>query len=189
MKTNFKSKLWIGLIAFSVCFGFQTNSAMAQDVKAEQTTLKQGEKAPNFTLTDQDGNTFNLSDVIGKKKVVIFFYPKDESPVCTKEACAFRDAYAKYSDANAIVIGINNGTVESHKAFATKEHLPFTLLSDPGNKVLNSYGVREQVFNATTKVSGRETFVIGLNGNVAYSFRDFMKGDEHSKQVLAYLND
>lgn len=187
MKTNFKSKLWIGLVAISACLGLQTNSALAQDAPVEQTALKQGEKAPSFTLVDQNGKTFNLAKYVGKKKIVIFFYPKDESPVCTKEACAFRDAYAKYNDANALVIGINNGTVESHKAFATKEHLPFTLLSDPDNKVLNSYGVKEQVFSSTVKVSGRETFVIGLDGNVAYSFRDFMKGDEHSKQVLSYL--
>ena len=187
MKANFKSKLWIGLVAICAFTGFQTNRAVAQTAPVEQTALKQGEKAPNFTLTDQQGHTFQLADYIGKKKVVIFFYPKDESPVCTKEACAFRDAYAKYNDANALVIGINNGTVESHKAFATKEHLPFTLLSDPDNKVLNSYGVKEQAFGAM-KVSGRETFVIGLDGNVAYSFRDFMKGDEHSKQVLSYLN-
>jgi peroxiredoxin Q/BCP len=187
MKTNLKSKLWIGLIAIGACMSLQTNRAAAQDVPVQETALKQGEKAPDFTLTDQNGKTFNLAKYVGKKKVVIFFYPKDESPVCTKEACAFRDAYAKYNDANALVIGINKGTVASHKAFATKEHLPFTLLSDPDNKVLSSYGVKEQAFGEM-KFSGRETFVIGLDGNVAYSFRDFMKGDEHSKQVLSYLS-
>jgi peroxiredoxin Q/BCP len=187
MKTNLKSKLWMGLITISACLGLQTNRASAQDAPVQETTLKQGEKAPDFTLMDQNGKPFKLAKYVGKKKVVIFFYPKDESPVCTKEACAFRDAYAKYNDANALVIGINNGTVASHKAFATKEHLPFTLLSDPDNKVLSSYGVKEQAFGEM-KVSGRETFVIGLDGNVAYSFRDFMKGDEHSKQVLSYLN-
>jgi peroxiredoxin Q/BCP len=180
-------KLWIGLIAISACIGLQTNRALAQEAPVEETALKQGEKAPDFTLVDQNGKSFKLAKYVGKKKVVIFFYPKDESPVCTKEACAFRDAYAKYKDANALVIGINNGTVASHKAFATKEHLQFTLLSDPDNKVLNSYGVKEQAFGEV-KVSGRETFVIGLDGNVTYSFRDFMKGDEHSKQVLSYLN-
>lgn len=153
----------------------------------EATTLKQGEKAPDFTLMDQNGKPFKLAKYLGKKKVVIFFYPKDESPVCTKEACAFRDAYTKYIDANALVIGINNGSIASHKAFAAKEHLPFTLLSDPNNKVLNSFGVKEQVFGEM-KISGRETFLIGLDGNIAYSFRDFMRGDEHSKQILSYLN-
>lgn len=177
----------MGLVAVIACLSLQINRAQAQDTPIEATALKQGEKAPVFTLIDQDGKSFNLSRYIGKKKIIIFFYPKDESPVCTKEACAFRDAYAKYNDANALVVGINNGTVASHKAFATKNHLPFTLLSDPDNKVLSSYGVKEQSFGEI-KVSGRETFVIGPDGNIAYSFRDFMKGDEHSNQVLSYLN-
>jgi peroxiredoxin Q/BCP len=164
-----------------------TSTAHAQDA-AGSMTLARGDKAPDFTLKDQDGKTFKLSDVVGKKKLVIFFYPKDESPVCTIEACAFRDAYEKYKDANALVIGINNGTVESHKSFATKNHLPFTLLSDPDNVVLNKFGVKEQVFGNNVKVSGRETFVVDLTGTIVYSFRDFMKGDEHSKQVLAYLS-
>lgn len=188
MKTIFKKRLWIGLIAVSGCLGLNIDPAAAQDAPAETTTLKQGDKVPDFTLMDQNGHPFKLSKYIGKKKLVIFFYPKDESPVCTKEVCAFRDAYAKYTDANALVIGINNGTVASHKTFAEKEHLPFTLLSDPDNKVLSLFQVREQIFGNDMKVSGRETFVVGLDGTVAYSFRDFMKGDEHSKQVLAYLN-
>lgn len=151
-----------------------------------QETLKKGDKAPLFTLKDQDGHDFNLAEHIGKQKIVIFFYPMDESPVCTKEACAFRDAYQQYKDANAIVIGINSGAVESHKAFQTKEHLPFELLSDPGNEVLNLFGVKEQDFG-NMKVSGRETFVIGKDGIIAFSFRDFMQGDEHARQVLTYL--
>jgi len=188
MKAIFKKRLWIGLIAICACAGLTINPVAAQDAPAETTTLKQGDKVPAFTLIDQNGKSFSVSKYVGKKKLVIFFYPKDESPVCTKEVCAFRDAYAKYTDADALVIGINNGTVASHKAFADKEHLPFTLLSDPDNKVLNLFLVREQVFGNDMKVSGRETFVIGLDGTVIYSFRDFMKGDEHSKQVLAYLN-
>ncbi|WP_432714245.1 peroxiredoxin [Pedobacter sp.] len=188
MKAVFKNNLWIGLIAIFVFLGLNVNLAMAQDGPVETTTLKPGEKVPDFTLLDQNGDPFQLAQFVGKKKLIIFFYPKDESPVCTTEACAFRDAYAKYSDANALVIGINNGTVASHKAFAEKEHLPFTLLSDPENKVLNLFQVKAQNFGNNVKVSGRETFVIGLDGTVAYSFRDFMKGDEHSKQVLTFLN-
>jgi peroxiredoxin Q/BCP len=151
-----------------------------------QETLKKGNKAPSFTLKDQDGHDFRLADHIGKHNVVIFFYPQDKSPICTKEACTFRDAYQKYKEANAIVVGINSGTIESHKAFHTTEHLPFDLLSDPDNKVLSLFGVKEQDFGKV-KVTGRETFVIGKDGLVVYSFRDFMKGDEHSNQVLAYL--
>lgn len=188
MKSIFKKSLWIGMIAVGACLGLSVTPVSAQDSAMETTTLKPGDKVPDFTLMDQDGKPFKLGKYVGKKKLVIFFYPKDESPVCTKEVCAFRDAYARYTDANALVIGINNGTVASHKAFAEKEHLPFTLLSDPDNKVLSLFLVKEQTFGNGVKVSGRETFVVGLDGTVAYSFRDFMKGDEHSKQVLEYLN-
>jgi peroxiredoxin Q/BCP len=186
MEMNIKKALSVALLAIGCSFTFIAPAAKAQEAAAQQ-TLTKGDKAPEFSLKDQDGKTFKLSDVLGKKKLVIFFYPKDESPVCTKEACAFRDAYEKFKDADAMVIGINNGTVESHKAFAAKNHLPFTLLSDPGNVVLNKFGIKEQDFGNNVKVSGRETFVIDLDGTIVYSFRDFMKGDEHSKQVLAYL--
>ncbi len=116
MKAIFKKSLWIGMIAVSACLGLSVTPVAAQDAATETTTLKQGDKVPDFTLMDQDGKPFKLGKYVGKKKLVIFFYPKDESPVCTKEVCAFRDAYAKYTDANALVIGINNGTVASHKA-------------------------------------------------------------------------
>jgi len=181
MKIKLKTSA-VAALAVVIC----TVTFSASKVAAQE-TLKKGEQAPDFSLKDQDGNDFRLADHIGKQKVVIFFYPKDESPVCTKEACAFRDAYAKYKDANALVVGINSGTVESHKAFQTKEQLPFALLSDPDNKVLNMFGVKEQAFGEM-KVSGRETFVIGNDGKIVYSFRDFMKGDEHAKQVLTYLS-
>jgi peroxiredoxin Q/BCP len=187
MKMNIKKAPILAMLAIGCSLALTAPAAKAQDATAQQ-TLTKGHKAPEFSLKDQNGKTFNLSDVVGKKKLVIFFYPKDESPVCTKEACAFRDAYEKYKDADAMVIGINSGTVESHKAFAEKNHLPFTLLSDPGNIVLNKFGVKEQDFGNNVKVSGRETFVIDLDGTIVYSFRDFMKGDEHSRQVLSYLS-
>ncbi|MDR6762741.1 peroxiredoxin Q/BCP [Flavobacterium sp. 2755] len=160
-------------------------SLTASNIYAQE-TLKKGDKAPGFTLKDQDGKDFKLADHLGKQKIVVFFYPMDQSPVCTAEVCAFRDAYAKYKDANALVIGINQGTVESHKAFQSKEKLPFDLLSDPDNKVLKLFGVKEENLG-TMILSGRETFVIGKDGVIAYSFRDFMKGEDHSKEVLSYL--
>jgi len=187
MKMNIKKVSIVAMLAIGCSFFVAAPAATAQTTQ-EQHTLAKGDDVPECSLKDQDGKTFNLADVLGKKKLVIFFYPKDESPVCTKEACAFRDAYEKYKDADAMVIGINNGTVESHKAFAKKNRLPFTLLSDPDNVVLNKFGVKEQDFGNNVKVSGRETFVIGLDGTIVYSFRDFMKGDEHSQQVLNYLS-
>ena len=187
MKMNIRKVSIIAILAIGCSLTFAAPAAKAQTTQ-EQETLVQGDEVPRFSLKDQDGKTFNLSDVLGKKKLVIFFYPKDESAVCTKEACAFRDAYEKYKDADAVVIGINNGTVESHKSFAEKNHLPFTLLSDPSNVVLNKFGVKEQDFGNNVKVSGRETFVVGLDGKIVFSFRDFMKGDEHSQRVLNYLS-
>lgn len=184
MKMNIKKASMAAMLALGCSLALNLPAASAQEV----TTLTTGDKAPDFSLKDQDGNTFKMSDMAGKKKLIIFFYPKDESPVCTAEACAFRDAYEKYNDAGAVIVGINSGTVESHKAFASKNHLPFILLSDPGNVVLNKFGVKEQDFGNNMKVSGRETFVIGLDGTIVYSFRDFMKGDEHSRRVLSYLS-
>ena len=100
-------------------------------------TLVVGDPVPAFTLLDQDGKTFNVKDYIGKKVLVIYFYPKDESMVCTKEACAFRDSFDSFSKAGAMVIGVNGGTVASHKEFQQHYKLPFTLLSDPDNKIYN----------------------------------------------------
>ncbi|WP_130735167.1 peroxiredoxin [Flavobacterium sp. J27] len=176
-------KKMAGTFLLLVTAMFLTNSnAFAQE------TLKKGDKAPLFTLKNQDGHDFKLADYVGKQNVIVFFYPKDESAVCTAEACAFRDAYEKFKDANAVVVGINQGTIESHKAFQTKEHLQFDLLSDPGNKVLNMFGVKEEDLGKM-KLSGRETFVIGKDGVIAYSFRDFMNGVDHSKMVLSYLKN
>lgn len=137
---------------------------------------------PNFLLEDQNGKIFDVREFVGKKILVIYFYPKDESAVCTKEACAFRDSYADYIDAGAMVVGINSGTVESHKAFAQHHRLPFTLLSDPGNRVLKLFGIKNVLF-----LTGRETFVIDLKGNIAFRFRGFLNGNEHSQKALDFI--
>ena len=104
--------------------------------------LKVGDSIPVFSLRDQNDNLFNISDYTGKKILVIFFYPRDESSGCTKEACSFRDKYDVFTKAGAMVVGINSGTVESHKKFIQNHKLPFTLLSDPENKVLKMFGVK-----------------------------------------------
>jgi peroxiredoxin Q/BCP len=137
---------------------------------------------PDFQLEDQHGKIFDVRKFVGKKILVIYFYPKDESTVCTKEACAFRDSYSDYIDAGAMVIGINSGTVESHKAFAQHHRLPFTLLSDPGNRVLKLFGIKNVLF-----LTGRETFVIDLKGNIAFRFRGFLNGNEHSQKALDFI--
>ena len=144
--------------------------------------LEVGESIPAFVLQDQNNKTFDSKDYIGKNKLVIYFYPKDESAVCTKEACAFRDSFAEFTDAGAIVVGINSADVLSHSIFAEKNRLPFQLLSDPGNNVLKQFGIKPWLF-----LTGRETFVVGLDGKIAFKFRAFLNGDAHSEKVLSFL--
>jgi peroxiredoxin Q/BCP len=144
--------------------------------------LTVGDKAPVFSLQDQNGKTFNIADHIGKQMLVIYFYPKDESMVCTKQACAFRDSFDEFTKAGAMVIGINGGTVASHKAFADHYKLPFTLLSDPGNKVYNLFGVKGKLF-----LSGRETFVVDRTGKVVYQYDSMLEGKQHAIDALSYV--
>jgi len=146
-------------------------------------TLEIGDKAPFFVLRDQDGKNFNSETDLRGKTTVVYFYPKDESAVCTKEACAFRDSYQEFTDAGIQVVGINNADVESHKHFAEKNRLPFKLLSDPGNKVIKQFGVKNALF-----LTGRETFIVDDKGIIVYKFRDFFKGAAHAKEALQFLS-
>lgn len=159
---------------------FSTGCSDAES--SDKNGIKVGDKVPAFTLLDQNGNSFSSADYIGKKKMIVYFYPEDESGICTKEACAFRDSFTAFEDAGAVVVGINSGSVQSHKAFQDHHHLPFTLLSDPGNKVLKAFGIKNVLF-----LTGRETFVIDLLGNVVFNFRGFLDGSEHAQQALASL--
>jgi len=145
--------------------------------------LKVGDEAPTFSLYDQDGVLFNSKDVIGKKILVLFFYPKDGSSVCTKEACSFKDAYSDLSGKGVTVVGINSANAESHKKFKTQNKLPYNLLCDTKNKVLRQFGVKNKFI-----FTGRETFVIDLNGKIAFQFNSFTNGEAHIQQVNNYLN-
>jgi peroxiredoxin Q/BCP len=174
MKTN-HLKLIVTVLSFSFIFSLV---AKAQDKKH----LSVGDRVPEFALTDQNGKTFDVKNEIGKHILVIYFYPKDESMVCTKEACQFRDSFNDFTNAGAKVIGINGGTVASHKAFVDNEKLPFTLLSDPGNKVLAMFGVKGALF-----MTGRETFVIGLDGKVGFQYSAMMEGKAHADKALEFI--
>jgi peroxiredoxin Q/BCP len=142
-----------------------------------------GDTAPLFILKDQDGQDFSLQEHIGKHKLVIYFYPKDESTICTKDVCAFRDKFAQYTAAGAMVIGISKDSVQSHKAFIQNHGLPFTLLSDPDNKVPKLYDVKNNLFGGT----GRETFIIDTNGKIVYKFRLLWKSKAHPERALGFL--
>jgi peroxiredoxin Q/BCP len=157
-----------------------TTIASCQHAKDKELTV--GDTIPNFHLPDQNGQVFNSSDHLGKTYLVIFFYPKDESMVCTKEACSFRDRYADIVKAGAIVIGINGGSVSSHKQFQQEDKLPYPLLSDSANLVLNSFGIPKQFF-----MTGRKTFVIDKTGKIVFTYNSSLKGSRHAEEALAFL--
>jgi thioredoxin-dependent peroxiredoxin len=157
-------------------------SNILQGCDAQGKTLKVGDSVPVFSLRDQNDSLFNSSDYSGKKILVIFFYPKDESSVCTKEACSFRDKFSDFTKAGAMVIGINSGTVESHKNFIINHQLPYSILSDPDNKVLKMFGVKKKFF-----ISGRETFVIDKTGKIVFTYDSFTNGPAHEKEALAFI--
>lgn len=143
-----------------------------------------GSKIPSFELKDQYGELFSSDAVVGKKSLVIYFYPKDDSPGCTKEACSFRDQFAVFEDANALVIGISAQSVESHLAFATKHRLNYTLLSDPHNALRSLFGVPSNLFGL---VPGRVTYVVNKQGVVVYVFNSQLNAEKHVDEALRIL--
>ncbi len=145
--------------------------------------IKVGDKAPEFTLPSQDGTQVSLSDFLGKKNVVVYFYPKDDTPGCTKEACAFRDQYQVFTDVGAEVIGISADSQKSHKEFANKYNLPFTLLCDTSNKVRQLYDVPATLWI----LPGRVTYVIDKEGIIRHIFDSMLDFDAHVKEALNTL--
>ena len=150
--------------------------------------LEVGMKAPDFTLQDKDGNAVSLSDFLGRK-VVLYFYPKDNTPGCTRQACAFAGAYAEFQAKNVAVIGISKDSVASHVKFAEKYNLPFVLLADPDRQAIEAYGVWQE-----KKMCGkiglgvvRTTFIIDENGVIEHVMPK-VKPDTNAAEILAYLN-
>lgn len=145
--------------------------------------IKTGDKAPEFVLKNEKGETVSLRDFIGKKAVVLFFYPKDGSPGCTKEVCAFRDSYEAFKDAGAEVIGISSQSEESHSIFSLKYNLPFTLLVDEEAIVRKTYGVPPSL----GMIPGRVTYVIDKEGTVRHMFNSQMNPEKHVEEALRIL--
>jgi len=146
-------------------------------------SLKIGERAPDFRLPALRGGEVGLSDFFGKKNVVLFFYPKDETLGCTVEACTFRDAYQDFCDAGAEVIGISSDSIESHAAFAEHHHLPMQLLADRGGRVRAMYGVKPSL----GLIDGRETLIIDRQGIVRHVFRSQVRVKQHVEESLGVL--
>jgi peroxiredoxin Q/BCP len=152
------------------------------------TDLQPGDQAPDFDMATSTGRVV-LSDMRGKR-VVLYFYPKDDTPGCTKEACGFRDSTAQFEGANAVVIGVSPDSTESHDRFAAKFGLPFLLASDPEHATASAYGAWGQKKFAGRSYEGvlRATFVIDTEGKIARVFPD-VKPDGHADEVLAALGD
>ena len=149
--------------------------------------LEAGMKAPEFTLFDKDGNSVSLSDFAGKK-VVLYFYPKDNTPGCTRQACAFAGAYDAFKAKNVEVIGISRDSVASHVKFAEKHGLNFILLSDPGLKAIEAYGVWQEKKMCGKVGMGvvRTTFIINEDGNIE-KIMPKVKPDTNAEEILEYL--
>ncbi|KAL6974650.1 hypothetical protein U1Q18_028833 [Sarracenia purpurea var. burkii] len=145
--------------------------------------VNKGGVPPNFTLKDQEGRNVTLSKFKGKP-VVVYFYPADETPGCTKQACAFRDSYEKFKKAGAEVVGISGDDPSSHKEFAKKNRLPFTLLSDEGNNVRKEWGVPADLFGT---LPGRQTYVLDKNGVVQLVYNNQFQPEKHIDETLKLL--
>ena len=148
--------------------------------------IKIGSSIPAFTLPDQNGNLFDINSVLGKKNLVIYFYPKDDSPGCTAQACSFRDQFEVFKEADAVIIGISGQSVESHKEFAEKHRLSFTLLSDEGDKIRKQFGVPTNLLGL---LPGRVTYIADKTGEVIFIFNSQAKATEHVDEALRILNE
>lgn len=146
-----------------------------------------GTKAPDFTLPDKDGNLVSLADFAGKK-IVLYFYPKDNTPGCTRQACAFAAAYQGFNDMNVAVIGISRDSVQSHVKFAEKYSLPFTLLADTELNAIQAYGVwqEKKLYGKVSMGVVRTTFIIDENGCIE-KVMPKVKPDTNAEEILSYL--
>src|SRR6266513_1758523 len=153
--------------------------------KAIELKLREGDVAPGFTAATNGGGKISLADFKGRN-VILYFYPRDDTPGCTKEACSFRDHFADFSEKGAVELGVSTDPVKSHDKFVTKLKLPFTLLADENRQIVQAYGVWGQKSFMGRKYMGthRVTFLIGLDGRIRKIWPK-VKPDEHAEEVLA----
>ncbi len=176
LRNFYRVYLIIYLIIFTSYLTFKKNVNMNE--------LKIGSTIPAFTLPDQNGNLFDINTVLGKKNLVIYFYPKDDSPGCTAQACSFQDQFEVFKEADAVIIGISGQSVESHKEFAIKHRLTFTLLSDEGNKIRKQFGVPTNLLGL---LPGRVTYIADTTGKVIYIFNSQIQATKHVDEALRIL--
>ena len=155
---------------------------------AEQSSkgsVKTGDRAPDFSLPDQNGQTVSLRDLVSKKIVVLYFYPADFSRGCTAEACSFRDSYEVFKEAGAEVVGVSSQSVDSHRRFAAENTLPFILLSDQNGEVRKLYGVSSTL----GLIPGRVTYIIDKKGIVRHVFSSQLNPTKHVEEALQVLKE
>jgi peroxiredoxin Q/BCP len=150
---------------------------------AQKRKIKVGDKVPIFKLINQNGAVFDIENHIGKQPMVIYFYPKDNTSGCTKEACKFRDEFEYFTDIDALVIGISSDSVESHKQFEKKYNLPFILLSDKNKQVRKLFGVP----NSIGFIPGRVTYIINKFGKIIYIFSSMTNAEKHITEAKKAL--
>ena len=146
-------------------------------------SLKVNDTIPSFSAIDHHGNLFESDTIVGKRPVVIYFYPKDDTPGCTTQACSFRDAYQDFTDLGVAVVGISSDSVPSHLKFQSKFNLPFILLADTKKEIRKLFGVPNDFMGL---LDGRATYVIGLDQKIHYIF-DSIGGKRHMENALAFL--
>jgi len=174
----YRSYLIISLFLFTSYFTLGQKKYMNK--------IEIGSSIPAFTLPDQNGNLFDINSVLGKKNLVIYFYPKDDSPGCTAQACSFRDQFELFAEADAVIIGISGQSVESHKEFAEKHRLSFILLSDEGDKIRKQFGVPSNLLGL---LPGRVTYIADKTGKVIYTFDSQMEAIRHVDEALRILKE
>lgn len=162
---------WRGAVGMLAMFGFASAGEVAE-----------GLKAPAFEARDQHGALVRLADFQGKSAVVLYFYPKDDTPGCTAQACSLRDGFSALQAAGAVILGVSADTTESHKAFAEKFHLPFSLLADPDRRIIEAYVVKMPLLGMARRV----TILIDRQGTIRKVIRD-VRTKDHDQQVLALL--
>lgn len=172
------------IILFILYFSINFNNT--KNNTNNMSKIEVGSTIPSFSAQDQNGNIFNIESVLGKKNIVIYFYPKDDSPGCTKQACSFRDNFEDFKDAEAEVIGISHQSVESHLEFAKKHRLNFTLLSDEDKKITNLFQVPT---NFMGFIPGRVTYVVNKEGKVVYMFNSQIQAEKHVQEAIRILKE
>lgn len=148
-------------------------------------SLKPGDKIPHFISVDENGNRFDSHEVIGKKPVVLYFYPKDFTPGCTKQACSFRDFYRFFSEKGIEIIGISPDSVSSHKRFSSKHHLPFKLLSDVQGELRELFDVKPHFFGL---IPGRETLLADKDGVLRFRYRK-LSSSKHLSEIEEFIRN